>query len=60
MYPLLHGLARKGYLRAKQERSGSRSRKVYRITPVGRRALILAKRRVRELFGKMFSRHLSS
>jgi PadR family transcriptional regulator, regulatory protein PadR len=35
MYPLLHGLARKGYLRSKQVRSGNRFRKVYRITPSG-------------------------
>jgi DNA-binding PadR family transcriptional regulator len=35
MYPLLHGLERKGYLRAKRERSGSRYRKVYRLTRDG-------------------------
>jgi PadR family transcriptional regulator PadR len=55
MYPLLYGLARKGYLRSKQVRIGSRFRKVYRITPSGRRALQVARRRVRELFGEMFS-----
>ena len=60
MYPLLHGLTRKGYLRPKQERSGSRYRKVYRITPTGRRALMLARRRVQELFGEMFARRLNS
>jgi PadR family transcriptional regulator, regulatory protein PadR len=60
MYPLLHSLERKGYLRSKQERSGSRYRKVYRITSSGRRALSLARRRVQELFGEMFARHLNS
>jgi PadR family transcriptional regulator PadR len=60
IYPLLHSLARKGYLRPKQERSGSRYRKVYRITTTGRRALTLARRRVQELFGEMFSRRRSS
>ncbi len=60
MYPLLHRLERKGYLRSKQERSGSRYRKIYRITPSGRRALSLARRRVRELFGEMFARPLNS
>jgi PadR family transcriptional regulator PadR len=60
MYPLLHSLERKGYLRPKQERSGSRYRKVYRITSSGRRALSLARRRVQELFGEMFARRLNS
>jgi PadR family transcriptional regulator, regulatory protein PadR len=55
MYPLLHGLERKGYLRSVRTLTGSRYRKVYRITPDGRRALKLARRRVRELFGEMFS-----
>lgn len=56
MYPLLHGLARKGYLQSKQARVGSRFRRLYRITPSGRRALRVARRRVQELFGEMFSR----
>lgn len=59
MYPLLHGLAGKGYLRSKQIRIDNRFRKVYRITPAGRHALRLARRRVQELFGEMFSRHPS-
>lgn len=54
MYPLLHGLEHKGYLQAKRERTGSRYRQVYRITPLGRRALRVARRRVQELFGEMF------
>jgi len=58
MYPLLRGLERKGYLLAKRERSGSRYRNVYRITPNGRRALNLAKQRVQELFGELFSRRV--
>jgi PadR family transcriptional regulator, regulatory protein PadR len=60
MYPLLHGLARKGYLQSKRMRAESRFRKVYRITPSGRRALLTARRRVKELFGEMFSRGLIS
>lgn len=54
MYPLLHGLEKKGYLLAKEEMSGSRYRKSYRITAKGRKALSTARRRVRELFGEMF------
>ena len=56
MYPLLHGLERKGYLRAKRDRVRSRYRKVYSITPSGRRALIVARRKVQELFGEMFEK----
>ena len=60
MYRLLHSLERKGYLPLQTERGGSRYRKVYRITPSGRHALTLAKRRVQELFGEMFARRLNS
>ena len=50
LYPLLHGLERKGYLRATQRRSGKSLRKVYRATALGRKALAAAGERVRELF----------
>jgi PadR family transcriptional regulator PadR len=53
LYPLLHGLERKGYLRATQQRSGKSLRKVYRATPLGRKALRAAKSKVRELFGEL-------
>ncbi|HTT62334.1 MAG TPA: PadR family transcriptional regulator [Bryobacteraceae bacterium] len=53
LYPLLHGLERKGYLRATEERNGKSRRKVYRATPAGRRALKAAKSKVRELFGEL-------
>lgn len=54
LYPILHGLETKGYLRSTMERAGSRSRRVYRVTPAGRRALRAAKRKVQELFGELF------
>ncbi len=54
LYPILHGLERKGYLRATEERDGRRSRRVYRATPAGRKAFKVAKERVRELFGELF------
>ena len=41
-YPLLHGLEKKGYLRSSEQRDGKSLRKVYRATPVGRRALAAA------------------
>ena len=39
LYPLLHGLEKKGYLKSALERDGRSGRRVYRITPAGRRAL---------------------
>jgi DNA-binding PadR family transcriptional regulator len=49
LYPILHGLERRGYLKSKQEREGKRSRRTYRATPKGRKALEAAKEKVREL-----------
>ena len=53
LYPLLHGLEKKGYLRSTVDRSGKSARKVYRATPLGRKALKAAKVKVRELFGEL-------
>ncbi len=53
LYPLLHGLEKKGYLHSEEKRSGQTVRKLYRATPAGRRALAAAKTRVRELFGEL-------
>jgi len=54
LYPILHGLERKGYLRSTREQEGSRIRRTYTATPAGRKALAGAKQRVWELFGEMF------
>ena len=53
LYPLLHGLEKKGYLRSVETRSGKSLRKLYRATPLGRAALAAAKSKVRELFGEL-------
>jgi PadR family transcriptional regulator PadR len=53
LYPLLHGLEKKGYLRATEQRKGKSLRKVYRATPLGRNALAIAKGKVRELFREL-------
>lgn len=53
LYPLLYGLEKKGYLRSSQVRNGKSLRKVYRATPLGRRALNAAKSKVRELFHEL-------
>src|ERR1700694_6346161 len=53
LYPLLHSLEQKGYLRSKEQRKGKSLRKVYRDTPRGRKALSAAKGKVRELFREL-------
>lgn len=54
MYPVLHGLERKGLLRSKPERTNGRQRRMYRATPLGKKALRTAKLKVKELFGELF------
>jgi DNA-binding PadR family transcriptional regulator len=53
LYPLLHGLEKKGYLPSTEHRNGKSLRKVYRDTPLGRDALQAAKDKVRELFSEL-------
>ena len=53
LYPLLHSLEKKGYLSLSTERNGKSLRKVYRATPMGRRAVSAAKIKVRELFREL-------
>jgi DNA-binding PadR family transcriptional regulator len=53
LYPLLHGLEKKGYLRAAEQCNGKSRRKVYRATPLGRHALRAAGGKVRELFREL-------
>ncbi len=54
LYPILHGLERKGFLRSTEKREGRHMRRFYRATPAGRKALERAKERVRELVGEIF------
>ena len=53
LYPMLHGLERKGYLRSTKERVGKTMRRLYTITPAGETALGDAKAKVRELYGEI-------
>jgi PadR family transcriptional regulator PadR len=53
LYPLLHGLEKKGYLRSSERQNGKSRRTVYQITPLGRKALAAAQDKVRELFGEL-------
>jgi PadR family transcriptional regulator, regulatory protein PadR len=54
LYPVLHGLEKKGYLISTRKRVGSVERRVYRATKAGRAALTAAKEKVHELFGELF------
>ena len=49
LYPLLHGLERKGYLSSRTERAGRSQRRIYRTTEYGIEAMNFARERVREL-----------
>jgi len=54
LYPILHAMESKGYLRSKEKREGRQTRRFYRATPAGRKALKTAKEKVRELVGELF------
>ena len=54
LYPILHGMEKKGYLRSTIKRTGRSFRRVYAATARGRKALTAAKQKVRELFGELF------
>ena len=53
LYPVLHGLEKKGYLRSTVERDGKTSRRLYTATPAGKRALKASLAKVRELYGEL-------
>ncbi len=57
LYPLLHGLEKKGYLRSAEKRHRKSIRKVYRATPLGKKALAAMKVKVSELFGELNEGH---
>lgn len=54
LYPILHGMEKKGWVRSTTELIGGRNRRVYRATPKGRKALTAARDKVQELFGELF------
>jgi PadR family transcriptional regulator, regulatory protein PadR len=43
LYPILHGLEKRGYIKSEEERSGRSVRRFYKITASGRRAIKTAK-----------------
>lgn len=54
LYPMLHGMEAKGYLRSVEERSGKLARRVYRATALGQKALENARQKVSELFAELY------
>lgn len=54
IYPLLHSMERRGWLQVDSEIVEGRKRKIYEATAEGRKALKLARARVRELYDEMF------
>lgn len=53
LYPMLHGLERRGLLRSRSVLLAGRIRRVYRATPSGRKALAMAREKVQELLGEL-------
>ena len=53
LYPMLHRLEQKGYLRSMVTWEGRQSRRFYRATSKGRRVLHAARAKVQELFGEL-------
>jgi PadR family transcriptional regulator len=53
LYPMLHGLERKGYLTSRKEHVGRTYRRFYRATPKGRKALVIVRARLSELFDEV-------
>jgi PadR family transcriptional regulator len=56
LYPMLHTMERKGYLRSRQKKAGRSVRRLYRATPLGRKALRVANDKLRELVGELLER----
>jgi PadR family transcriptional regulator PadR len=54
LYPIVHGMERKGLLRSTQQQVNGKIRRIYSATPNGRKALQADKQKVRELFGELF------
>ena len=57
LYPLLHGLERAGLLRSSFDRAEGRRRRLYKITPAGKRALEKARSKVDELHRELHEVH---
>lgn len=54
LYPMLHALEKRGYLRSRKEQSGRTVRRLYQATPKGLEALAEVRDRAKELIGELF------
>lgn len=57
LYPILHQLAAQGYLATAEQVVGGKVRKYYSITPLGRQALVEARRKIQELVEEVLEGH---
>jgi PadR family transcriptional regulator, regulatory protein PadR len=57
LYPLLHGLERSGLLKSVLKNVGGHSRRVYKITSAGKKALDKARAKVDELHHELHEEH---
>ncbi len=53
LYPILHGMEKAGYLKSHSAVVAGKRRKNYTITPAGRRVLVEAQKKVRELVSEV-------
>jgi DNA-binding PadR family transcriptional regulator len=56
LYPMLHGMERKGYLVSREKQVAGRIRRVSTIPRAGAAVLTDAKQKVSELFGELFEK----
>jgi DNA-binding PadR family transcriptional regulator len=56
LYPMLHAMQERGYLKSREKRAGSRVRRLYRATAHGRAVLATAKDKLQELVGEVLER----
>lgn len=54
LYPLLHSMEKRGLLKSAAVRRDGRTRRLYRATALGRKALRFSQVKVQELFGELF------
>ncbi len=54
LYPILHRMEGKGYLKSKKKIVKGKIRRIYSITPLGNNTLSDAKNKIKELFGELF------
>lgn len=53
LYPMLHAMEKRGYLKSRKQLVGRSYRRVYRATAKGRQALAVGRERLRELFSEV-------